>query len=70
MSRACSALCLRQLSTAPSPTTLLDAGEPTALCVEAPANVFSRAWTKGVAVLDCNRFEAALPFESLPWPPR
>ena len=53
-----------------SPLFLLDAGEPTALCVEAPANVFSRAWTKGVAVLDCNRFEAALPFESLPWPPR
>jgi hypothetical protein len=47
---------------------LLDAGEPTALCVEAPANVFSRAWTKGVASLDCNTFEASLPFESLPWP--
>jgi hypothetical protein len=49
------------------PIFLLDAGEPTALCSENSPNVFSRAWTNGVAELDCNNFAASLPFSSLPW---
>ena len=49
------------------PIFLLDAGEPRGLCTESPANVFSRPWRNGIAALDCNTFEAALPFPSLPW---
>ena len=40
----------------------LDVGEPTGLCAEGPAGVFSRAWTEGTPRLDCNSFEAELPF--------
>jgi len=51
-----------------SPLFALDVGEPAAgaLCVEAPAGVFSRAWTKGVPSLDCNTWTAELPFAPLP----
>ena len=47
-----------------SPLFSLDVGEPAdgALCVEAPAGVFSRAWTKGTPQLDCNAWTAQLPF--------
>jgi len=44
----------------------LSVGEPTALCVEAPTGVFSRAWTRGTPSLDCNTWEASLPFAALP----
>jgi hypothetical protein len=40
----------------------LDVGEPLGLCSSPAANVFSRAWTKGTATLDCNTFTAALAF--------
>jgi hypothetical protein len=49
-----------------SPLFALDVGEPTALCAEGPPGVFSRAWTKGTASLDCNTWTAALPFALLP----
>eukprot|EP00041_Stephanoeca_diplocostata_P008139 m.117954 g.117954 ORF g.117954 m.117954 type:complete len:465 (+) comp17191_c0_seq14:210-1604(+) len=39
----------------------MDVGEPVGFCVER-AGVFSRAWSKGTAVLDCNTFAAVLPF--------
>ena len=43
----------------------LQAGEPTGLCqVESPG-VYSRAWTNGVARLDCNTGTSELPFPSL-----
>ena len=44
------------------PLFLLQAGEPRGLCQEGPVNVFTRAWTMGVAALDCNNFTATLPF--------
>lgn len=44
---------------------LLDVGEPTGLCTEAPPGVFSRNWSLGVASLDCNTWQASLPFGSL-----
>jgi hypothetical protein len=37
-------------------------GEPLGLCSSPSANVFSRAWTKGAATLDCNTFTATLAF--------
>ncbi len=46
-----------------SPMFELDAGEPAGLCAEGPAGVFSRAWSRGVAAIDCNSFSASLPFE-------
>ena len=48
-----------------SPLFYLQVGEPTALCAEAPAGVFQRAYTLGTPQLDCNRFSASLPFASL-----
>lgn len=45
-----------------SPAFELDVGEPTGLCEEAPAGVFSRAWSKGTAALDCNTWRESLPF--------
>jgi len=36
-------------------------GEPIGLCEEIETGVFQRQWTKGVASLDCNAFEATLP---------
>jgi len=43
----------------------LQAGTPAGLCVESPAGVFSRAWTAGTAVIDCNQWTASLPFPAL-----
>ena len=43
----------------------LAVGEPTALCAEGPAGVFARPWTLGTPRLDCNTFEAELPFGML-----
>jgi hypothetical protein len=37
-------------------------GEPLGLCSSPSSNVFSRAWTKGAATLDCNTFTATLAF--------
>ena len=45
-----------------SPLYELDVGEPLGLCVEGPAGVFSREWSKGTASLDCNAWTASLPF--------
>jgi hypothetical protein len=44
---------------------LLQAGTPTGQCVVEAPGVFSRAWTGGVARLDCGKWEAELPFPSL-----
>lgn len=43
----------------------LDVGEPTGVCVESPAGVFSRQWSRGTASLDCNTWSASLPFPVL-----
>lgn len=43
----------------------LDTGEPTGLCVEGPVGVFSRTWTRGSALLDCNAWQATLDFPLL-----
>jgi len=43
----------------------LQAGEPTGLCAQTAPGVFERAWTGGVARLDCNAWTADLPFPSL-----
>jgi hypothetical protein len=48
------------------PLFLLQAGEPTGLCAEAPEGVFTRSYTLGTPQLDCNTFTAQLPFDSLP----
>jgi hypothetical protein len=40
----------------------LAVGEPTALCAEGPAGVFARPYSLGTPRLDCNSFEAELPF--------
>ena len=50
-----------------SPLFALDVGEPLeqAVCQEAGPGVFSRRWTRGTVSLDCNAFEAQLPFSSL-----
>lgn len=40
----------------------LDVGAPLGLCEEGPAGVFSRAWSKGTAAVDCNTWEGTLPF--------
>jgi hypothetical protein len=48
-----------------NPLFNLDVGQPTGLCVEGPAGVFSREWTRGVAQLDCNAFTAKLDFPVL-----
>ena len=44
----------------------LQAGEPQGLCKEGPSGVFSREWSEGTAVLDCNKWTASLPFAALP----
>ena len=45
---------------------LLQPGEPAGLCQEGPTEgVFSREWTNGQAVLNCNSWTASLPFPSL-----
>jgi hypothetical protein len=48
------------------PIFLLQAGTPVGLCQEGPEGVFSRVWSAGTAVLDCNTWTADLPFPSLP----
>ena len=40
----------------------LNVGEPAGLCAQHAPGVFSRAWTRGEVVLDCNEFSAVLPF--------
>jgi hypothetical protein len=47
------------------PLFALQVGEPTGLCTEGPSGVFSRAYTRGVASLDCGSFTPRLPFDSL-----
>ena len=47
-----------------SPLFSLDVGVPLELCTEAAAGVFQRRWSNGVAALDCNTYEATLPFPS------
>lgn len=48
-----------------SPLFALDVGKPLELCQEIKPRVFSRKWSKGVATLDCNSYEAKLDFGSL-----
>ena len=43
----------------------MDVGEPLGLCAEGPPGVFSRAWSRGTAALDCNAWQATLPFALL-----
>jgi hypothetical protein len=40
----------------------LDVGEPLELCSEVSPLIFQRKWSKGVAALDCNTYEATLAF--------
>lgn len=51
-----------------NPIFALDVGEPMngSLCAEGPVGVFTRQWTKGIPKLDCNTWEAELPFSLLP----
>ena len=44
----------------------MDVGEPLEPCAEGPEGVFSRRWTGGTAALDCNAWQASLPFAMLP----
>lgn len=43
----------------------LQVGTPLGLCAEDTPGVFSRAYTAGTAVLDCNQWTASLPFPSM-----
>ena len=43
------------------PIFLTDVGEPTGACEEGPAGVFTRAWTRGNASLDCNAWVGVVP---------
>lgn len=45
-----------------SPLFELDVGTPMGLCGEGPTGVFSRTWSEGTAVLDCNTWTGTLPF--------
>ena len=47
------------------PLFLLDVGAPLGLCREVAPRVFQREWSRGVAALDCNTYEATLSFKSL-----
>lgn len=47
------------------PLFATDVGEPVGLCYESAPNVFARNWTKGVAKLDCNTYQAELSFGRL-----
>ena len=49
-----------------NPLFALDVGRPLGLCQEGPTGVFTRQWSKGVASLDCNQWEAHLPFATIP----
>lgn len=46
---------------------LLEVGEPKGLCEEGEGGngVFSRVWSLGTVVLDCNHWNASLPFNRL-----
>jgi len=47
---------------------LLQPGVPTGLCKEqGTSGVFTRAWTNGVAELDCKKWQAHLPFPAMQW---
>ena len=43
------------------PEFLWQVGEPQGLCAEGRPNIFSRAWTYGVASVDCNTFVGIVP---------
>ena len=43
----------------------MDVGVPQGLCQEKSARVFSRVWSKGTVMLDCNLYTAKLPFSLL-----
>jgi hypothetical protein len=45
------------------------AGEPMGLREEGPPGVFSRAWSKGSASLDCNARTSKLEFPAFPLAP-
>lgn len=45
-----------------SPMFELDVGVPLGLCAEGPEGVFSRQWSLGTAVIDCNSWNGSLPF--------
>lgn len=53
-----------------NPLFALDVGEPLdqALCQETDSRVFSRRWTEGTVSLNCNTFEAQLPFSNVEEP--
>jgi len=38
-----------------------DVGEPTGLCAEVQAGIFTRSWSYGTAMLDCNAFVGTIP---------
>jgi hypothetical protein len=40
---------------------LTQVGEPTGACTEGPTGVFTRPWSAGNAVLDCNKWTATVP---------
>ena len=40
----------------------MQVGVPQGLCTSPAQGVFSRAWSKGVATIDCNSFTATLDF--------
>ena len=42
-----------------------DTGEPTGACTEAKKGVFSRAWSKGKAIVDCTTATGTLDFKLL-----
>ena len=44
------------------PLMATDPGTPTGLCEQASPGVFSRAFSRGTATLDCNTWEATLDF--------
>ena len=48
------------------PIFLMQPGIPLGLCAEGPTGVFARNWTGGTAALDCNTWNASLPFPALP----
>jgi hypothetical protein len=51
-----------------SPLFALDVGVPLGMCEEGPAGVFTRRWSRGAATLDCNTWQADLPFQALSLP--
>ena len=43
------------------PEFLWQVGEPQGPCVESPAGIFTRPWTYGDAVVNCNSWTAVVP---------